>query len=150
LWLIYLSLTVVCDVFLGFQWDNLLLETGFLAIFLAPLQWWPRRPALEAPPSRIALWLLRWLLFRLMLQSGSVKLLSGDPTWRNFTALNYHYETQPLPTWIGWYAHQLPASAQKFSTIMMFVIELVVPFLVLAPRRPRQIAFVAFVALELG
>jgi predicted DCC family thiol-disulfide oxidoreductase YuxK len=149
LWIIYLSLTVVCDVFLGFQWDNLLLETGFLAIFLAPLQWLPRWPAREAAPSRVVLWLLRWLLIRLMLQSGLVKLLSGDPTWRNLTALTHHYETQPLPTWIGWYAHQLPASFQKFSTAVMFVIELIVPFLGLAPRRPRQVACAAFVSLEL-
>ena len=53
-------------------------------------------------------WLLRWLLFRLMFESGCVKLLSSDPSWWNLTALRVHYETQPLPTWIGWHAHQLP------------------------------------------
>ena len=104
----------VCREFLGFQWDILLLETGFLAIFLAPLQLWPRLSR-AAPPSRLVLWLLRWLLFKLMFESGCVKLLSGDPAWRNLTALTFHYETQPLPTWIGWYAHQLPVWAQKAS-----------------------------------
>ena len=147
LWLIYLSLATVCREFLGFQWDNLLLETGFLAIFLAPLQLWPRLSR-AAPPSRLVLWLLRWLLFKLMFQSGGVKLLSGDPAWRNLTALTFHYETQPLPTWIGWYAHQLPAWAQKASAAAMFGIELFVPFLIFAPRRPRQIACLVLVGFQ--
>jgi predicted DCC family thiol-disulfide oxidoreductase YuxK len=149
LWLIYLSLSTVCDVFLGFQWDTLLLETGFLAIFFAPLQMWPRHPAREAPPSRLILWLLRLLLFRLMFESGIVKLLSHDPSWKNLSALSVHYQTQPLPTWIGWYVHQLPASFQKFSCAAMFGIELVLPFFIFLPRKPRQIACAAFVGLEL-
>jgi len=147
LWLIYLSLVTVGREFLGFQWDNLLLETGFLSIFLAPLQLWPRLSR-AAPPSRLVLWLLRWLLFKLMFQSGCVKLLSGDPAWRNLTALTFHYETQPLPTWIGWYAHQLPAWAQKASAATMFGIELFVPFLIFAPRRPRQLACLVLVVFQ--
>jgi predicted DCC family thiol-disulfide oxidoreductase YuxK len=150
LWLIYLSLTTVGGVFLGFQWDNLLLETGLLAVFFAPLQWLPRKPGQEAPPSRIALWLLRWLLFRLMFESGCVKLLSGDPTWRHLTALHFHFDTQPLPTWIGWYAYQLPAGLQKTCTAAMFVIELLVPFLIFAPRRPRQFACAALVLFQVA
>jgi predicted DCC family thiol-disulfide oxidoreductase YuxK len=147
LWLIYLSLSTVCREFLGFQWDILLLETGFLAIFFAPLQWLPRRsPA--ARPSRVVLWLLRWLLFRLMFESGCVKWLSGDPPWRNLTALTFHYETQPLPTWIGWYAHQLPASVQKVSTALMFGIEVFLPFLIFGPRRLRQFSCIAFIAIQ--
>ena len=147
LWLIYLSLSTVCVEFLSFQWDILLLQAGFLAIFLAPLQvsprWLVRGPALlaaETPPSRVVLWLMRWLLFQLIFESGCVKLASGDTTWRHLTALDYHYGTQPLPTWIAWYANQLPALAQKASIVIMFGIELVVPFLVFAPRRLRQFA----------
>jgi predicted DCC family thiol-disulfide oxidoreductase YuxK len=147
LWLIYLSLTTVGSEFLSFQWDNLLLETGFLAIFLAPLQLWPRLSR-GAPPSRLVLWLLRWLLFKLMFQSGCVKLLSGDPAWRHLTALTFHYETQPLPTWIGWYAHQLPAWAQGASAATMFGVELFVPFLIFAPRRPRQFACLVLVVFQ--
>ena len=147
MWLIYLSLATICREFLGFQWDNLLLETGFLAIFLAPLQLRPRWSR-AAPPSRLVLWLLRWLLFKLMFQSGCVKLLSGDLAWRNLTALRYHYETQPLPTWIGWYAYQLPLWFQKVSAVAMFGIELVVPVLIFAPRRPRQWACLVFVAFQ--
>jgi hypothetical protein len=145
LWLIYLSLSVVSREFLSFQWDNLLLEVGFLAIFFAPMQ---LRRGVSLPPSKLVLWLLRWLLFRLMLCSGLVKLLSGDPTWRNLTALNYHYETQPLPTWIGWYAHQLPPRLQQASTLLMFVIELAMPFLIFAPRRVRQIPCAAFILIQ--
>lgn len=142
LWLIYLSLATICREFLGFQWDILLLEAGLLSVFFAPLQLAPfrRSAARPAPPSRLVLWLLRLLLFKLMFQSGCVKLLSGDALWRNLTALTVHYETQPLPTWIGWYAHQLPLWIQKTSCLAMFLIELVVPFLFFAPRRLRMIA----------
>jgi len=147
LWLIYLSLSTVCREFLGFQWDILLLETGFLAICFAPFQLWPRR-ARETPPARIILWLLRLLLFKLMFQSGVVKLMSGDMLWRQLTALTMHYETQPLPTWLGWYAHQLPLWFQKFSCAAMFAIELVVPFLIFAPRRPRMVAAALLAMLQ--
>ena len=148
LWAFYLSLTTVGQDFLSFQWDILLLETGFLAIFFAPLQITPRFSR-ESPPSPTVLWLLRWLLFRLMFASGVVKLMSGDETWHNLTALNYHYETQPLPTWIGWYAHQLPEWFQKMSVVGMFAIELAVPFLIFAPRRLRFLACGALIALQL-
>jgi lipase maturation factor 1 len=154
LWLLYLSLATVGRNFLGFQWDNLLLETGFLAIFFAPLQLWPR-PSREAQPSRLVLWLLRLLLFKLMFSSGCVKLLSGDPNWRNLTALTFHYQTQPLPTWIGWYASQLPLWFQKTSCAAMFCIELGAPFLIFTPRRLRfgggaAIAFLQILILLTG
>src|SRR5437016_9379556 len=148
LWAIYLSLSTVCRDFLSFQWDILLLETGFLAIFLAPRRW-PPGFSRETAPSLTVLWLCRWLLFRLMFMSGAVKLLSGDATWSKLTALTFHYETQPLPTWVGWYAHQLPVWFQKISVAIMFGIELVAPFLILCGRRPRQIACGAFVLLML-
>jgi len=147
LWLIYLSLESVGGEFLSFQWDILLLEVGFLAMWIAPPQLFPWRGR-AAPPSRAMLWLLRWLLFRLMFESGLVKLLSGDPNWHNLTALNFHYETQPLPTWIGWYAHQLSADVQKMCVAIMFIIELIVPFLIFAPRRLRFLGCGAFVLLQ--
>ena len=84
-----------------------------------------------------------------MFASGVVKLSSGDATWRNLTALVYHYETQPLPTWIGWYAHQLPMTWQRASTLVMFGTELVIPWLILAPRRLRLIACGCLVAFQL-
>jgi hypothetical protein len=147
LWLLYLSLSTVGRDFLGFQWDNLLLEAGFVAIFFAPLQWLPRGSR-EAPPSRVALWLLRLLLFKLVFSSGCVKLLSGDPTWRDLTALTFHYQTQPLPTAIAWYANQLPLWFQKFSCATMFAIELGAPWLIWAPRRVRFIGCAAMAMLQ--
>jgi len=148
LWLIYLSLATIGRDFLGFQWDNLLLEAGFLAIFFAPLRLLPKLSR-EPPPSRIVLWLLRLLLFKLMFSSGCVKLLSGDPAWRNLTALTFHYQTQPLPTWLGWYANLLPLAFQKFSCAAMFVIEIGAPFLIFAPRRLRFFGAAALVSLQL-
>jgi hypothetical protein len=148
LWAFYLSLVTVGQVFLGYQWDALLLETGLLAILLAPLGLRPGRDAEPAAPAS-AVWLLRWLLFRLMLGSGVVKLRSGDEAWRTLTALRVHYETQPLPTWLGWYAHQLPGWFQTFSTAAMFAVELGAPFLIFAGRRGRRIACGCFVGLQL-
>ena len=138
-WVLYLSLVTVCREFLWFQWDSLLLEAGFLAIFLSPLRLLPQ-PGRDPLPSHSVTWLLRWLLLRLMVSSGAVKWLSGDAAWRHLTALQYHYETQPLPTWIGWYAHQLPGWWQALSAYGMFLIELGVPFLIFWPGRPRRMA----------
>jgi predicted DCC family thiol-disulfide oxidoreductase YuxK len=149
LWLLYLSLVTVGRDFLSFQWDNLLLETGLLAVWLSPGGLWPRRGGLADPP-RLARWLLWWLLFRLMFESGVVKLASGDPTWRHLTALTVHYETQPLPTPLGWYAHQLPAWFHRGSCAAMFAIELVAPFLIFAPRRPRHWGAAAMAMLQVA
>jgi predicted DCC family thiol-disulfide oxidoreductase YuxK len=148
LWLLYLSLVTVGRDFLGFQWDNLLLEAGFLAVFLAPRQLLPRLSR-EAPPSRLFVWLLRLLLFKLMFSSGCVKLLSGDPNWRNLTALTFHYQTQPLPTWIGWYAGQLPVWFQKISCAAMLCIEIGASFLIFTPRRLRFAGALLLAGLQL-
>ena len=148
LWALYLSIASAGGDFMNFQWDALLIETGFLAAFLAP--WKPRlgRPG-EGGPPRLALWLMWWLLFRLMLESGIVKLASGDPTWRNLTALGFHYETQPLPTWIGWYAAKLPEAFQRFSAACVFVIELGAPWLLFWPGWPRRIAALTIVGFQI-
>src|SRR5262249_24029443 len=141
-----LSVDTVGQVFYSFQWDALLLETGFAAILLAP---WGLRPSYSAPVPRVTLWVFRFLIFRLMLESGAAKLLSGDPTWRNLTALKYPSETQPLPTLVAWYAHQLPLFFQKLSVIGVFVLELIAPFFFFTKRRMRIIAAVATIALQL-
>jgi predicted DCC family thiol-disulfide oxidoreductase YuxK len=147
-WLFYLSLSSIGQIFLGYQWDALLLETGLLAIFLSPPAWRLRFSA-SRPPSETTRRLLLWLLFRLMFSSGAVKLGSGDPTWRSLTALRYHYETQPLPTWIGWAFHQLPPSFQTASCVFLFFVEMVVPFLVFLPRRGKHVAFGFLVVLQI-
>jgi hypothetical protein len=151
LWVLYLSLTVAGQDFLSFQWDALLLEAGLLAVLWAPLGRF--LGAANAPPSSVVRWLIVFLLFKLMFLSGLTKLLSGDSTWRHFTALDYHFETQPLPTWVGWYAHHLPATAHRFSTAGMFLIELGAPWLLFAPPRLRTLRYAgvgALVLLQLG
>jgi hypothetical protein len=146
-WVLYLSLATVCRDFLWFQWDSLLLETGFLAIFLAPARE-RSRPGTDPPAPRSVRWMLRWLLFRLMFSSAVVKIASGDPTWHNRTALQYHYETQCLPPWTAWYMHHLSASFQRWSAIGMFAIEGFAPFFILAPRRIRFAAGLAMALLQ--
>src|ERR1051325_3794288 len=146
LWVSYLSLLNVSRLFLGYQWDILLLETGLLAIFLAPPDLQPDFPPTCAP-SPVILGLCWWLLFRLMFSSGAVKLRSGDRTWRNLTALSYHYQTQPLPTPAAWYAHQLPVRFHKASAVLMFAIELLAPFLIVGPPALRHVAAASFIFL---
>src|SRR5438477_865277 len=139
LFVFYLSLTIAGQTFLSFQWDILLLETGFLSIFLAPWQLWQKRGQ-EPPVSRAALFLLKLLLFKLTVMSGVVKLTSGDDCWWNLTALDYHYWSQPLPTMFGWWADQSPEWFKHLSVAFCLVVEIIVPFLIWAPRRPRVIA----------
>ncbi len=149
LFALYLSLSVAGQTFLEFQWDILLSETGFLAIFIAPLHWWPK--AGRAPPcSRVGLFLLKLLLFKLMFLSGLVKLTSGDESWWKLTALDYHYWTQPLPTVFAWYANQSPEWLKKVTVAVALFVELVVPFFIWAPRRLRVVAFALLVSLQLG
>jgi hypothetical protein len=151
LWLLYLSLSVAGQEFLSFQWDALLLETGLLAILWAPATRLLGRGEREAP--ELARFLLVFLLFKLMFLSGATKLLSGDPTWRGLTALDYHFETQPLPPWTAWYAHHLPHGAHAVLTLLTLVVETGVPWLLLLPARFRRLrlgAVTAIALLQLG
>ncbi len=136
LYALYLSLFYAGQTFMGFQWDVLLLETGFLALVLSIA-------------TRPGIWLLRWLLFRFMFLSGAVKLLSGDPTWANLSALSCHFQTQPLPTPLAWYAHHLPRNVLAASTVATFVIEMGLPFLIFCPRRLRFLAAYGFLLLSM-
>ncbi|WP_170928694.1 lipase maturation factor family protein [Deinococcus hopiensis] len=146
MWALYLSLFYAGQDFLGFQWDLLLLETGFAAVLFAPLHLWPRR---QTPVSLPVLWLLRLLLFRLMLGAGVVKLASGDPTWRDLTATTYHYQTQPLPSLLGWWMHHLPLGFHRVEVVFTFFAELIVPWLIFAPRVPRMVSGLMMIALQL-
>jgi lipase maturation factor 1 len=191
LFIVYLSLAVAGQNFLSFQWDILLLETGFLAIFFAPWQLWPRRipvaaavsagadsatasdraanrtdssrgePATttEGPVSSVALFLLKFLLFKLMFMSGMVKLTSGDNCWgwadhslrwSALTALDYHYWTQPLPTIFAWFADKHPEWFKQFSVAFCLTVEIIVPFFIWAPRRLRLIAAALLIFLQLA
>ena len=135
LYILYLSLLYAGQTFMTYQWDTFLLETGFLALLAG-----------FAPTTGV--WLLRWLLFRFMFMSGVVKLLSGDPSWRNLSALSYHFLTQPLPTPLAWYAAHLPPAVLTLATGGTFVIELGLPFLIFAPRRLRFSAAAGLLLLQ--
>lgn len=136
-WILYLSLSAIGADFMSFQWDALLLEAGLIACFLAPWR------------TRGTLWLMRLLLLKLMLQSGLVKLFSGDPSWRDLSALSFHYLTQPLPTPLAWWFSRMPLWAHKVSCLCLFVIELVAPILILFPRHARAAGAAAIAALML-
>jgi len=145
----YLSLTIAGQTFLSFQWDILLVETGFLAILLAPWRlWWTRTN--EPRVSRVGIFLLKLLLFKLILMSGAVKLTSGDDCWWNLRALDYHYWSQPLPNVIAWWADQHPEWFKKFSVAFCLVVELIVPFLIWSPRRLRLLACSLLIFLQLA
>ena len=135
----YLSIVGGTQVFMNFQWDIMLLEAGFLAIFL---------PGSIKVGSRIIPWLYRWFVFRFVFMGGVVKLTSGDSAWWDFTALNYHFETQPIPTLLGWYAHQLPEWFLKFSVVGVFWLELLIPFLIFLPRNLRIFAAYNIILLQ--
>ena len=131
LWVLYLSLVNSGQVFYGFGWETILLESGFLATFLG---------SSNTKPPRLVLWLLLWVLFRIMFGAGMIKL-RGDPCWRDLTCLYYHYETQPLPNPLSWDFHHLPHWWQKTCVLFTHFAELVVPWFYFAPwRRIRAIA----------
>jgi hypothetical protein len=147
LWIDYLVLSSVGAEFLSYQWDALLLETGLLALLVAPPVWRERRDRLMDPP-RLSRALMLWLLLRLMVGSGIVKLGSGDPTWRNLTAMTFHYETQPIPTPLAWCANQVPLWFQKLSTLLVFAVEILAPLSMFGPRRVRVAGFCALIGLQ--
>jgi hypothetical protein len=137
LFVLYLSLFHAGQIFMTFQWDTLLLESGFLAIFLTDA------------PIRLIVLLFEWLLFRLRFLSGYFKLASGDPSWRDFSALNYYFETQPLPHVGSWYAHQLPPWLLQAGVGFTLFAELVVPFLIFLPRPFRIFAAAVTIVAQL-
>jgi hypothetical protein len=135
LYVFYLSLVYGGQVFMSFQWDILLADMGFLGLLLSIAQ----KPGIL---------LLRWLTFRFMFLSGVVKIASGDPSWRDFSALTYHFETQPLPTPLAWYADHFSAGALALMTLACLFIELVLPFLIFFPRRLRFAAAFGILLLQ--
>ncbi len=145
----YLSLINAGELFFSYQWDILLLETGFVALFVAPWQWRFCRGHDGRVPV-LGLFLIKLLLFKLMFMSGVVKLTSGDASWIDLTALDYHYWTQPLPTIFAWFADKNPEWLKKFSVAAVLFIEIVVPFFIWAPRRLRITATGLLIGLQLA
>jgi Lipase maturation factor len=130
LWAIYLSFVNVGQTFYGFGWESMLLEAGFLTIFLG---------SSHTAPRPILMWLLRWMEFRVMFGAGLIKL-RGDPCWRNLTCLDYHYETQPMPNPLSWYFHWMPKWTHHGGVAFNHFVELIVPFAYFLPQPIASIA----------
>jgi hypothetical protein len=130
LWALYLSIVNVGQDFYGFGWESMLLEAGFFASFLGPS---------NMTPSVVPVLLLRWMLFRVELGAGLIKL-RHDPCWRRLTCLYFHYETQPLPNPLSWFFHRFPKPLHRLSVLFSHFVQLVVPFGLLAPQPVAMIA----------
>ena len=145
----FLSFVSASSEFSGYQSDGMLLEAGFISLFLAPPGF---RPGLGAnhPPIRASIFLLQWEWFRIYFESGIAKLASGDPQWRNFTAMDEYYQNGPLPTWIGWYAEHLPHWFHAATAFGTLVLELVIVWMLFLPRRCRIICFFIVTPWQIG
>ena len=146
----FLSFVAAAQDFSGYQSDGMLLEAALLSIFLAPRG---LRPGLgEAQPVNAdALFMLRWLWFRIYFESGVVKILSGETQWRDFTAMDKYYENGPLPTWIGWYTQQrLPHGFHAATVAYTLIAELLIAWLVFFPKQSRLIAFALTTPLQIA
>ncbi len=146
---LFLSFVSAAQDFSGYQSDGMLLEAGFISLFFAP-------PGLRpgfAPghsPSRASLFLLQWEWFRIYFESGVVKLMSGDPEWRNFTAMDEYYQNGPLPTWIGWYAQHLPHWFHAATVWATLSLELGIVWMLFLPRRWRMVCFFIVTPWQIG
>jgi hypothetical protein len=147
LWVLYLSFVHVGQIFYGYGWEIQLLETGFLAVFLCPVRSILPLPKTATP--KILVWLLRWLIFRVMVGSALIKL-RGDPCWRDLTCLDYHFETQPNPNPLAWSLHHAPHAVHVIGVLFNYVAELVAPWFVFAFRRYRHASGVVLVAFQLS
>jgi hypothetical protein len=146
LWMMYMSIVHIGQIWYGYGWEIQLLETGFLSIFLCPLL--DARPFPKRPPPLLVIWLFRWLGFRIMIGAGLIKM-RGDPCWRDLTCLYYHYETQPIPNPISRYLHFAPPWFHKFETAWNHFIELIVPWFSFGPRHARHVAGVLLVTFQI-
>jgi hypothetical protein len=146
---LFLSIISVLQDFSSYQSDGMLLEAGLISIFFAPRGVRPGLGTTDAP-SRISLFLLRWEWFRIYFESGIAKLASGDPHWRNLTAMDEYYQNGPLPAWPGWYVEQLPHWYHAGTAALTLVIELVIVWALFMPRRFRLACAAIVTVLQLG
>lgn len=138
--LAFLSFVMNAQDFSAYQSDSMLLEAAMLSLFLGG----------KEPPSRASVFMFQWLWLRIYVESGVVKILSGEPQWRNLTAMDKYYENGPLPTWIGWYVQQWPHGFHAFTAGATLVIELLVAWLVLFPQPAKRICFLITTPLQIG
>jgi hypothetical protein len=145
----FLSFVSTAQDFSGYQSDGMLLEAGFIALFFAPPGFLPGLGR-ASPPSRTSLFLLQWEWFRIYFESGVAKLASGDPSWRDFTAMDDYYQNGPLPTWIGWYVQHLPHWFHAFAVFYTLAAELVLVWMLFLPRRFRILCFCIVTPFEIS
>jgi lipase maturation factor 1 len=145
----FLSFVAAAGEFSGYQSDGMLLEAGFLALFLVPRGLWPGWGT-GSPPTRAAFFLLQYEWFRIYFESGIGKLLSGDPEWRHLTAMDEYYQNGPLPTWIGWYVEHLPHWFHVATAAGTLVMEIGIVWMLFLPRRLRLICFFIVTPWEMG
>jgi hypothetical protein len=138
LWTLYLSFVNAGQTFYGYGWESMLLETGFLAAFLG---------SGSTGPPVVVIWLLKWVLFRNMFGAGLIKL-RGDDCWRDLTALDYHYETQPIPNPVSWYVHHLPDRFHRLEVLGNHIVEIAVPFLYFTPQPWASMAGLATIGFQ--
>jgi hypothetical protein len=145
----FLSFVSAAGDFSGYQSDGMLLEAGFIALFFAPPGF---RPGLGAkwPPSRASLFLLQWEWFRIYFESGMVKIASGEPQWRQMTAMDEYYQNGPLPTWVGWYVQHLPHWFHASTAYCTLALELGLVWMLFLPRRWRIVCFFIATAWQIG
>ena len=136
-WTLYHSLNSMGQTWYSFGWESQLLESSLAAAFMCPFLSLSAFDPLSPPPS-VPRWAWRWLLFRIMLGAGLIKI-RGDECWRDLTCMLYHYETQPVPNPISWYLHNMPRQVQLASTLANHIVELVCPALLLVPWRPAML-----------
>jgi hypothetical protein len=146
LWALYLSFVHIGQDWYGYGWEIQLLETVFLAVFLVPFI--DGRPFPKSPPPQQVIWLFRWLIFRIMLGSGLIKM-RGDSCWRDLTCLKYHYETQPIPNPLSPYFHFMPLWFHKAGVLYNFLAELVAPWGLVSGRRIRTVAGCLMAAFQI-
>ena len=147
--LCFLSFVSAAQEFSGYQSDGMLLEAGFLSLFFVPRGVRPGL-AVRHPAPWASLFLLQWEWFRIYLESGIVKLLSGDPQWRHFTAMDEYYQNGPLPTWIGWYVQHLPHWFHAGTVFATLALELALVWMLFLPRRWKIVCFFIVTPWQLG
>jgi len=145
----FLSFVSSSSDFSSYQSDGMLLEAGFLSLFLAPPGMRPGWAA-KNQPMRASYLLLLWEWFRIYFESGLVKILSGDPQWRNLTALDDYYQNGPLPSWIGWYLAHLPHWFHVATTAGTLLLEFIIVLMLFFPRRVRIICFFIVTPWQIG